>query len=60
MAGEGNYPQVEEVRVTDPARTVVYCFNSSIEPVIAPVREGELECRERLGGLLRYYYREAA
>ena len=23
-------------------------------------REGPLRCRERLGGLLRYYYREAA
>ena len=22
--------------------------------------DGEIECRERLGGLLRYYYREAA
>ena len=23
-------------------------------------REGDLNCRERLGGLLRYYYRDAA
>jgi hypothetical protein len=23
-------------------------------------RAGEVNCRERLGGLLRYYYREAA
>ena len=23
-------------------------------------RDGEIQCRERLGGLLRYYYREAA
>ena len=23
-------------------------------------QEGEIHCRERLGGLLRYYYREAA
>ncbi len=23
-------------------------------------QEGEIRCRERLGGLLRYYYREAA
>jgi hypothetical protein len=24
------------------------------------VEEGEVNCRERLGGLLRYYYRDAA
>jgi hypothetical protein len=33
--------------------------------LIAPAEEvgrttGEIACRERLGGLLRYYYREAA
>ena len=35
--------------------------NRIIDPGIEVGREvGEIECRERLGGLLRYYYREAA
>ena len=28
--------------------------------IIEPGDEGEIECRERLGGLLKYYYRNAA
>ena len=24
------------------------------------IKEGEIECKERLGGLLKYYYRKAA
>jgi len=35
--------------------------NRIIEPGAEVGREiGELQCRERLGGMLRYYYREAA
>ena len=34
--------------------------NKIIEPEFGPVGEGEVNCRERLGGLLRYYYRDAA
>ncbi len=35
--------------------------NELIEPEDEAGRhEGEIRCRERLGGLLRYYYREAA
>ena len=35
--------------------------NQIIEPGDEVGRdEGELRCRERLGGLLRYYYRDAA
>jgi putative transposase len=35
--------------------------NSIIEPSEeVGQRDGEIECRERLGGLLRYYYRNAA
>jgi putative transposase len=34
--------------------------NKIIEPEFGSAREGELNCRERLGGLLRYYYRDAA
>ena len=34
--------------------------NKIIEPDFDSDREGEVECRERLGGLLRYYYRDAA
>jgi putative transposase len=26
----------------------------------SPTRDGPIRCRERLGGLLKYYYREAA
>ena len=26
----------------------------------SPPREGSIVCRDRLGGLLKYYYREAA
>ena len=32
----------------------------SIEPDFGSSREGEVNCREPLGGLLRYYYRDAA
>ena len=35
--------------------------NKIIEPKFFPTRSGgEVQCRERLGGLLRYYYRDAA
>ena len=34
--------------------------NKIIEPVFTQSRAGEVNCRERLGGLLRYYYRDAA
>jgi len=34
--------------------------NKIIEPEFGSVGEGEVGCRERLGGLLRYYYRDAA
>jgi hypothetical protein len=31
-----------------------------IEPEFGSAEEGEMACRERLGRLLRYYYRDAA
>ena len=35
--------------------------NKIIRPEFAEVsRVGEIKCRERLGGMLRYYYRQAA
>ena len=34
--------------------------NKIIESEFGSVEEGEVNCRERLGGLLRYYYRDAA
>jgi hypothetical protein len=34
--------------------------NKIIEPEFGSAAEGEMNCRERLGGLLRYYYRDAA
>jgi hypothetical protein len=34
--------------------------NKLIEENFAAGEAGELKCRERLGGLLRYYHREAA
>ena len=35
--------------------------NRIIDPGAEVGREnGEIQCRERLGGMLRYYYREAA
>jgi hypothetical protein len=34
--------------------------NTIIEPEFGSGEEGEVNCRERLGGLLRYYYRDAA
>ena len=34
--------------------------NKIIEPGFGSVEEVEVYCRERLGGLLRYYYRDAA
>jgi hypothetical protein len=35
--------------------------NKLIRPEFNPLpKEGEIKCRKRLGGLLRYYYRKAA
>ena len=34
--------------------------NRIIEPDFESAGEGEVNCRERLGGLLRYYHRDAA
>ena len=34
--------------------------NRIIEAEFTSTSEGSVECRERLGGLLRYYYRKAA
>ena len=34
--------------------------NRIIEPEFRSAEEGEVNCRERLGGLLRYCYRDAA
>ena len=34
--------------------------NRIIEPGFGSAEEGEVGCCERLGGLLRYYYRDAA
>ena len=34
--------------------------NKIIEPEFGSAEAGEVNCRERLGGLLRYYYRDAA
>ena len=34
--------------------------NKIIEPEFGSVEEGQVGCRERLGGLLRYYYRDVA
>ena len=34
--------------------------NRIIAPGCESAEEGEVGCRERLGGLLRYYYRDAA
>ena len=34
--------------------------NRIIEPDFSSGGEGEVQCRQRLGGLLRYYYRDAA
>ena len=34
--------------------------NKIIEPAFGSAEQREVNCRERLGGLLRYYYRDAA
>ena len=34
--------------------------NKIIQPDFESAEEGEVNCRERLGGLLRYHYRDAA
>ena len=35
-------------------------YQRPVEPDIPPPRDGPVKCRERLGGLLKNYYREAA
>ena len=35
-------------------------YNRPVESDIPLSREGPIECRERLGGLLKSYYRDAA
>ena len=34
--------------------------NELIDPGDTSQLEGEVQCKERLGGILRYYYRQAA
>jgi hypothetical protein len=34
--------------------------NELIAPTTAVIGTGQVKCRERLGGLLKFYYREAA
>jgi putative transposase len=34
--------------------------NNIIEPEFGSAEKGRVNCHERLGGLLRYYYRDAA
>jgi hypothetical protein len=34
--------------------------NELIAPKTRVIRTGQIKCRERLGGLLKFYYREAA
>jgi len=38
----------------------LFLFSTPMEPDEAASREGEVKCHERLGGLLKSYYREAA
>ena len=45
-------------RQTSPVNVMME--NKNIKPEFGSNAEGELNCRERLGGLLRYYYRDAA
>jgi putative transposase len=35
-------------------------YRRPIEPDTPPTREGQVKCHERLGGLLKSYYRKAA
>ena len=35
-------------------------YRRPVEPEASPPQDGPVKCRERLGGLLRSYYREAA
>lgn len=41
-----------------PHKGLDYC--RPVEPDRPPTRKGEVKCHERLGGLLKSYYREAA
>jgi transposase InsO family protein len=34
--------------------------NELLAPQTAVIRTGQVKCRERLGGLLKFYYRQAA
>ena len=55
----------EEVRILkeqqgDGERNHQGLGNKIIEPDFGSDGRGEVQCRQRLGGLLRYYYRDAA
>ena len=49
---------VEHHNKERPHKGLDYC--RPIEPEAPPPRNGPIRCRERLGGLLKSYYREAA
>ena len=49
---------VEHHNLERPHKGLDYC--RPMEPEEAASREGEVRCKERLGGLLKSYYREAA
>ena len=38
----------------------IECFNRSYRTEVAPPPRGRVPCRQRLGGMLNYYYRSAA
>jgi transposase InsO family protein len=49
---------VEHYNTERPHKALDYC--RPIEPDVPPPRHGPIRCRERLGGLLKSYYRAAA
>ena len=49
---------IEYLRTERPHKSLGY--RRPVEPQEPPTLDGVVKCRERLGGLLRSYYREAA
>ena len=49
---------VEHYNVERPHKGIEY--RRPVEPPESPPEEGKVACRERLGGLLKSYYRQAA
>ena len=56
----GGFGRLDQAAATGRERNRQGLENRIIVPEVGPAEAGEMNCRERLGGLLRNYHRDAA